>query len=468
MEAAAVLPPLPLELTAIILEATVMAEANEEAAVEQAATAAIETSAVAAIAEPVAEVIAAPIVEQMTEPIIPILDEPIAIVVTAPLPLVEATVAPAAAIVAVAPAAATPILAPIEIGASRLDADGTSFALSSIVVGSPSPLVSSRGAPSPCGSTASSTVTSPIPRGRLYSPNGADASPNSAASSPMSPALDAASFQLDRLELSSTAASGPLSAIKIERSLSSASDAPEFTTAVAHHLTQKPKFVGEFELMESCIKLRADALAAVTGASEPVDPAAIPGVEYLLYRVDVATREDRVHPLGKVRLHVRLTLLDRGPDALTEEWRQHWLHQEKAYQIVLAIRTIEQDRRCARGGEGKGGGRRWETARGSLRHHRCSLCALMTISSSSPSLCLSLPLSAPLSFLLAHSPSVRVTVVEWTGSSCPASAASTAKELSSHTERTIRRALPTTKVIAVRASKIEQVTYASIKSGSSK
>lgn len=96
-------------------------------------------------------------------------------------------------------------------------------------------------------------------------------------------------------------------------------------SAVALHALRKPKFVGEHELSELVDSMRRSS--TIASPSPPID--------HLIYRVFECTREDRAHPLGKVRLHQKLELAHSGRGALTEEWREQWLKSTEGFIILL-------------------------------------------------------------------------------------------------------------------------------------
>lgn len=98
-------------------------------------------------------------------------------------------------------------------------------------------------------------------------------------------------------------------------------------SAAALHAQRKPKFVGEHELSEM-----ADTLKRSSTKPNPL-------FNHLIFRVDEATREDRAHPLGKVRLHQKLLLVNASPDALTEKWREQWLSPNESLLILIMTQS---------------------------------------------------------------------------------------------------------------------------------
>jgi hypothetical protein len=93
------------------------------------------------------------------------------------------------------------------------------------------------------------------------------------------------------------------------------------------HQSAKPRFAGQYEMMDLAASLRQTALGRGDPAAESFD--------HVLWSVSEASKSDRAHALGKVRLHAKVTPLGAGKDVLSPAWRERWLTPEDVTYVLL-------------------------------------------------------------------------------------------------------------------------------------
>jgi len=93
------------------------------------------------------------------------------------------------------------------------------------------------------------------------------------------------------------------------------------------HQSAKPRFAGQYEMMDLAASLRQTALGRGDPEAESFD--------HVLWSVSEASKSDRAHALGKVRLHAKVTPLGAGKDVLSPAWRERWLTPEDVTYVLL-------------------------------------------------------------------------------------------------------------------------------------
>lgn len=196
------------------------------------------------------------------------------------------------------------------------------------------------------------------------------------------------------------------------------------------HAIKKPRFAGEYELMDLAASLRdsvhkpsaSDATAAERGL-----------FDHLLWSVAEASKADRAHALGKLRMHCKVSPLAAGRGALSDAWRARWLAEGEGYVMMLLLNAAEANVSAGSVCTDTDTPQAHSHARALHADHRCCYCC-------SCASCFSLSCSV-LFTLPCRSAAPRFALVEWLGSACSPAHAALVAELTPQLAKALGKVL---------------------------